>query len=383
MTNTLLQQGASVLETDFSGRNCLMQIIQSKHLDILGNRETILLILKQLKSKNSDTVTSHLKFLIHYACYLGKLKTVKALVEIWQLEEYILKKDWFGDNALVIALRMGYLDIAEYIMKRLRLRFVPDFPVGDPDILIPDVPLQTDNEHPYAASTVAYHRNNGGTSDGQTFQGGEIPDIEGELVVSSRSIMQQLELGQAEESGSGSSAIQVKQTGSSDIPPPVLMDVSAVQHGNRLPSILDYRDPGVYCDTSGSSGSSGTSGHTINDGGTCSGASQNSSSGSSRKSATQHGNYQPTSAKRFHTASDSSSPQGQTSNIHTASNTISQNVHGIRSDDAASANSDYYETQASCLLAPCSGNNPPRDPQGPKIDLRHYLIHRIYSLQVY
>ena len=379
MTNTLLQQGASVLETDFSGRNCLMQIIQSKHLDILGNRETILLILKQLKSKNSDIVTSHLKFLIHYACYLGKLKTVKALVEIWQLEKYVLKKDWFGDNALVIALRMGYLDIAEYIMKRLKLRYVPDFPVGDPDILIPDVPLQTDSEHPYAASAVAYHKNNEGTSQGQMFQEDESQDIEGELVVSSRSIMQQIELGEVEEGRSGSSAIQVEQTGLSDIPPPVLMDVSAVEHGNRLPSIQDYRDPGVYCDTSGSSGSSGTSGHTINDGGTCSGGSQNSSSGSSRKSATQHGNYQPTSAKWLHTASDCSSPQGQTSNFHTPTNSFSQNASG----DAASVNSDYHETQASCLLPPCSENLPPRDLQGPKIDLRHYLIHRIYSLQVY
>ena len=375
MTNTLLQHGASVLETDFSGRNCLMQIIQSKHLDILGNRETVLLILKQLKNKNSDTVTSHLKFLIHYACYLGKLKTVKALVETWQLEKYVLKKDWFGDNALVIALRMGYLDIAEYIMKRLKLRFVPDLPVGDPDILIPDAALQTDNEDS-AASAVPYYQSNEGTSDGQTFQEDESQDIEGELVVSSRSIMQQLELGQVEESGSGSSGTQVEQTGSSDIPPPVLMDVSAVAHGDRLPSIQDHRDPGVHCDTSGSSGSSGTSGHTIYDGGACSSSgSQNSSSGSSRTSSTQYGNYQPTSAKCLHAASDSSSPQGQASNVHTA-------AHEISSGNAASANSDYHETQASCLLSPCNDNNAPRHPQNPKIDLRHYLIHRIYRLQV-
>ena len=375
MTNTLLQHGASVLETDFSGRNCLMQIIQSKHLDILGNRETVLLILKQFKNKNSDTVTSHLKFLIHYACYLGKLKTVKALVETWQLEKYVLKKDWFGDNALVIALRMGYLDIAEYIMKRLKLRFVPDLPVGDPDILIPDATLQTDSEDS-AASAMTYHQYNEGTSDGQTFQEDESRDIEGELVVSSRSIMQQLELDQVEESGSGSSGTQVEQTGSSNIPPPVLTDVSAVDQGDRLPSIQDYRHPGVYCDTSGSSGSSGTSGHTINDGGTCSGGSRDSSSGSSRRSSTQHGNYQPTSAKCLHAASDSSSPQGQASNFHTS-------AHEIRTGNAASANSDYHETQAGCLLSPCSENNTPRHPQNPKIDIRHYLIHRIHSLQVY
>ena len=291
------------------------------------------------------------------------------------MEKYVLKKDWFGDNALVIALRMGYLDIGEYIMKRLKLRFVPDLPVGDPDILIPDAALQTDNEGS-AASAVPYYKSNEGTSDGQTFQEDESQDIEGELVVSSRSIMQQLELGQVEESGSGSSGTQVEQTGSSDIPPPVLMDVSVVEHSDRLPSILDYCDPGVYCDTSGSSGSSATSGHTINDGGTCSGGSRDSSSGSSRRSSTQHGNYQPTSAKLLHAASDSSSPREQAPNFHTS-------AHEIRSGNAASDNSDYHETQASCLLSPCNDNNTPRHPQNPKIDLRHYLIHRIHSLQVY
>ena len=395
MVNVLIRNGASVFETDFSGRNCLMQIIQSKHIDILESRETILLILDQLKRADSNVVASHLRYLIHYACYLGRLRAVKTLIDTWELEKYVLKRDCFGDNALVIAMRMGYLDIAEYIMKRLKLHFVPDLPSGDPDIVVPNVPLDVGSAVP-STSEDSSPQSSEGTSHVRRSQEDELVDVEGELVVSVRSIMHPQGIGAQDEGTTLPLDGNKAQNIGTDIrnnPPCVLMDVSAVEHGATLPSVTDYRNPDSRYSSSGSSGSSGTSGHTLSDPPTCHSGSSNSSSGSSRKSTTPYGNYQPTSAKQFKSrpvVRGSSSPSEQ---LRTSSG-ASQSPIELSSPDS---DNSYYETDDSCPMAPCcdvSENSTfytsvshevrraLRRSQGPRIDLRHYLIHRIYSLQV-